>query len=225
MRVTSVITAIAAIGALSAGLLFGLTQCSTLDSSSERAAPTNRYGSYLAGRYAASERDADSAALFFDKALKFDPSNPELLERAIMSEVAQGDLDGASTHAESLVQTSPNARIPHLVIGVRAMRDAGFAKARQEFEKVSGNAAAEIGARLGLAYAYFSEGNFAGASEVIAKMSVADGVRAFAQYHLAVIEDLSGKTQDALVHFEEANRLSDGDSLRILQEIARVKIC
>jgi len=220
VRAKSVITAVAAIGALSVGLLFGLTQCSTLDTSSQRTPPANRYGSYLAGRYAANERDAGSAALFFDKALKFDPSNPELLERAIMSEVAQGDLDGASKHAEELIQTAQNARIPHLVIGVRAMRDGGFAKARQEFEKVSGNAAAEIGARLGLAYAYFSEGNFAQASEVIGKMSAADGVRAFAQYHLAVIEDLSGRTQDALGHFEEANRLSDGDSLRILQAYA-----
>ncbi len=220
MRVKSIITTIAATGALSAGLLFGLTQCSTFERPSEQAAPANRYGSYLAGRYAASERDAGSAALFFDKALKFDPSNPELLERAIMSEVARGDIDGASDHAEELIRKAPNARIPHLVVGVRAMRDGGYAKAHQAFEKVSGNAAAEIGARLGLAYAYFSEGDFAKASEVIGKMSASDSVRAFAQYHLAVIEDLSGRSQDALKHFEEANRLSNGESLRILQGYA-----
>ena len=39
------------------------------------------------------------------------------------------------------------------------MRDGGYARAREEFEKVAGNAAAEIAARLGLAYANFSEGN------------------------------------------------------------------
>ncbi|MEQ1866166.1 MAG: tetratricopeptide repeat protein [Micropepsaceae bacterium] len=221
MRVQSIITTVAATVALGASLLFGLTQCSTFEGPGERAGPpANRYGSYLAGRYAASERDAGSAALFFDKALKFDPSNPELLERAIMSEVARGDIDGAAAHAEALTQKVPNARIPHLVIGVRAMRDGGYAKAHQAFEKVSGNAAAEIGARLGLAYAHFSEGNFAKASEVIGKMSASDSVRAFAQYHLAVIEDLSGRSQEALKHFEEANRLSDGISLRILQAYA-----
>jgi tetratricopeptide (TPR) repeat protein len=220
VRAKSVITAIAAIGALSAGLVFGLTQCSSFQPQAERTAPPNRYGSYLAGRYAANERDANSAASFFDKALKFDPDNPELLERAIMSEVAQGDLDGAAKHAEELIQKLPTARIPRLVIGVRAMRDGGYAKAREEFEKVSGNAAAEIAARLGLAYAQFSEGNFAGASETIGKMSAADGVRAFAQYHLAVIEDLSGRPKEALAHFEESNRLSDGESLRILQAYA-----
>jgi tetratricopeptide (TPR) repeat protein len=219
VRIKSIVTTAAAICALTAGLV-GLTQCSTFEDTPEAKAPANRYGSYLAGRFAANDRDADSAALFFDKALKFDPSNPELLERAIMSEVAQGDLDGAAEHAEALVQNAPTARIPHLVIGVRAMRDGAFAKARQEFEKVSGNAAAEIGARLGLAYAHFSEGNFAKASDVIEKMSASDGVRAFARYHLAVMEDLSGRKAEALAHFEEANRLSDGDSLRILQAYA-----
>jgi len=208
-----------AIGALAAALVFGLTRCSSFEVG-EGAAPANRYGSYLAGRYAASERDADAAALYFDKALKFDPDNTELLERAIMSEVAQGDLDGATRHANDLLARAPTARIPHLVIGVVAMRDGGYAKARSEFEQVTGNAAAEIGARLGLAYAHFSEGNFAEATAVLGKMASAEGVRAFVQYHLAVIEDLSGRSQDALAHFEEASRLSGGDSLRILHAYA-----
>ena len=210
----------ASFGALSAGLVIALTQCTTLDSQSVANPPPNRYGSYLAGRHAANERDADAAALYFDKALKFDPENPELLERAIMSQVAQGDLDGAAAHAADLVVRAPNARIPHLVIGVRAMRDAGYAKAREELGKVTGNAAAEIGARLGVAYAYFAEGNFAEAKAAADKMAETEGVRAFARYHLAAIEDLSGRTKDALTHFEEANRLSNGESLRILHAYA-----
>ena len=221
MRVGSIVKFGAVVMALGAGLVAGLTQCSTLEpSSGGSAAPANKYGSYLAGRYAASERDASAAALYFDKALKFDPGNPELLERAIMSEVAEGDLDGAADHAEDLVARAPSARIPRLVIGVRAMRDGGYAKARQEFEKVSGNAAAEIGARVGLAYALFSEGKLADAQAAIGKLVELGSVRAFALYHLAVIEDLSGRPKEALDHFEEANRLSEGDSLRILQAYA-----
>ena len=208
--------------ALAAGLVVGLTQCSSIDQGPGSGAITsdNRYGSYLAGRFAASERDAGAASHYFDKALKFDPDNPELLERAVMSDVAQGNLDAAADHAEELIKGTPQARIARLVIGVRAMRDGGYAKARQEFEKVSGNAAAEIGARLGLAYAHFSEGNTKEATAVIGKLVELGSVRAFALYHEAVIEDLSGNAKDALVHFEEANRLSDNDSLRILQAYA-----
>jgi tetratricopeptide (TPR) repeat protein len=203
--------------ALAAGLVVGLTQCSSIDQREAAPTPDNRYGSYLAGRYAASERDAGAAAHYFDKALKFDPDNAELLERAVMSDVAQGNLDAAADHAEELIRGTPSARIARLVIGVRAMRDGGYAKAREEFEKVSGNAAAEIAARLGLAYSLFSEGKSTEAVAVIGKLVELGSVRAFALYHQAVIEDLSGNAKDALAHFEEANRLSDGESLRILQ--------
>ena len=204
--------------ALAATLTFGLTQCSAIEQKpSGTAALANKYGSYLAGRYAASERDSSSAAHYFDKALKFDPGNSELLERALMSEVAEGDLDAAADHAEDLIKSAPSARIARLVIGVRAMRDGGYEKARTEFEQVSGNAAAEIAARLGLAYAQFSQGKANDAVVVIGKLVDLGSVRAFALYHQAVIEDLSGNANDALAHFEEANRASDGESLRILQ--------
>jgi len=218
VRVSSVMKAVIVISALGAALIVGLTQCSSVDleRSGGREPAPNRYGAYLAGRYASSEHDASSAALFYDKALKFDPGNPELLERAIMSEVAEGDLDGAAKHAEDLIGKAPHARIPRIVIAVQAMRDGGYARARKEFEKVAGNAAAEIAARLGLAYANFSEGKTQEATEVIAKLSENGGARAFALYHLGVIEDLSGHPKEALGHFEEANRLSEGESLRIL---------
>jgi tetratricopeptide (TPR) repeat protein len=221
VRMSSLIKGGLVTAALAAMLTLGLTQCSAIEEQ-RQATPqlANRYGSYLAGRYAASERDSTAAAHYFDKALKFDPGNAELLERAVMSEVARGDLDAAADHAEALIKGTPSARIARLVIGVRAVRDGGYAKARTEFEQVSGNAAAEIAARLGLAYAHMSEGNTKEAIAVVGKLVDLGSVRAFALYHQAVIEDLSGKPNDALVHFEEANRHSDGESLRILQAYA-----
>jgi tetratricopeptide (TPR) repeat protein len=221
VRMSSLIKGGLVIAALAATLTFGLTQCSAIDQRpSGEGTLANKYGSYLAGRYAASERDSSAAAHYFDKALKFDPGNSELLERAVMSEVAEGDLDAAVDHAENLIKSAPSARIARLIIGVRAMRDGGYEKARIEFEQVSGNAAAEIAARLGLAYAQFSQGNAKEAVAVIGKLVELGSVRAFALYHQAVIEDLSGNPKDALAHFEEANRLSDGESLRILQAYA-----
>ena len=212
MRLANILKAAVAVIALGT-----LVQCvETSVETAEREPPTNHYGSYLAGRYAASERDASSAALYYEKALKFDPGNLELLERAIMSEVAEGDLDGAVAHAEELIGKAPSARIPRIVIAVKAMREGAYGRARQEFEKVAGNAAAEIAARLGLAYAHFSEGDAAKAIATIDKLTETGGARAFALYHLGVIEDLSGHADKALKHFEEANKLSEGDSLRIL---------
>lgn len=220
MRVATVLKAALAVGALGAALVVGLVQCSSFEDRGGTSMTSNRYGSYLAGRQAAMDKDAESAALYFDKALKFDPENPELLERALMSEVAEGDLDGAVRHADELAKRVPSARTPHLVLGVRAMRDSGYAKAREEFEKVQGNAAAEIAARVGLSYAYAAEGKLDEANKVMEKLAENGGAKPFALYHEGVVNDLAGRGPEALKQFEEANRLSDGESLRILQAYA-----
>ncbi|MEQ1755504.1 MAG: tetratricopeptide repeat protein [Micropepsaceae bacterium] len=205
--------------ALSCTMLLGLTQCSEFQplQSDTKPAASNRYGSYLAGRYATGARDSEAAARYFKSALTFDPQNPALLERALLSEVSGGDIDTAANYAEDLVKRVPSARLPNLVIGIRALRDDAYAKSAQAFEKVAGNAAAEIAAKVGLAYADYAQGNLPGATDALAKLNSVGGTRAFALYHQALMEDLSGKNAEALSHYEEANRLSDGESLRILQ--------
>ena len=52
-------------------------------------------GSYLAARHASVERDASSAATFYRSALRTDPKNNELLDRAFISSLADGDIDEA----------------------------------------------------------------------------------------------------------------------------------
>src|SRR5256886_13775007 len=47
-------------------------------------------GSYLAARHASVERDAASAAAFYRSALRTDPKNNELLDRAFISSLADG---------------------------------------------------------------------------------------------------------------------------------------
>src|ERR1700709_629623 len=53
-------------------------------------------GSYLAARHASVERDANSAATFYRSALRTDPKNNELLDRAFISSLADGDIDERS---------------------------------------------------------------------------------------------------------------------------------
>src|SRR3954469_15090942 len=50
-------------------------------------------GSYLAARHASVEREANSAAAFYRSALRSDPKNNELLDRAFISSLADGDID------------------------------------------------------------------------------------------------------------------------------------
>ena len=211
---------IAFITALNCGAVLALTQCSSFEGlrpAKQETTSESRLGSYLAGRFAVSDRNTEAAAHYFRTALKFDPENPALLERVMLSEIAGGDIDRAATYADALLKRMPTAKLPNLVVGVRALRDAGYAKARQSLSRIKDNPVAMIAAQVGIAYAYHSEGNVEAALAAL-KPLVDDGAtRAFAMYHQGLIQDLAGRSKEALPVLEEANRLSGGESLRILE--------
>ena len=92
-------------------------------------------GSYLAARHASVERDAGAAASFYRSALKTDPKNAELLDRAFISTLADGDIDEAVKLAERILQTDKNNRIARLVVGVRALKQKQYAQAQQNINQ------------------------------------------------------------------------------------------
>jgi len=75
-------------------------------------------GNYLAARHAGLQRDIGASAAYYRAALKADPKNNELLERAFLAIVADGELDEAVKLAERLVQVDRTHRIARLVLGV-----------------------------------------------------------------------------------------------------------
>ena len=52
-------------------------------------------GSYLAARHAGQMRDAQAAAAYYRSALKLDPNNNELRDRAFLSLLVGGEIDEA----------------------------------------------------------------------------------------------------------------------------------
>src|SRR5205085_8805101 len=76
-------------------------------------------GSYLAARHASVERDASSAAAFYRSALRSDPKNNELLDRAFISSLAEGDIDEAVKLADRILTIDKSNRVARLVAGAR----------------------------------------------------------------------------------------------------------
>src|SRR6202051_3432733 len=79
-------------------------------------------GSYLAARHASVERDANSAATFYRSALRTDPKNNELLDRAFISSLADGDIEEAVKLADRILTIDKTNRVARLVIGVRDLK-------------------------------------------------------------------------------------------------------
>ena len=74
-------------------------------------------GSYLAARHASIERDATAAAEFYRSALRKDPKNNELLDRAFISSLADGNIDEAVKLAGRVLKIDKSNRVARLVIG------------------------------------------------------------------------------------------------------------
>src|ERR1700759_5372624 len=87
-------------------------------------------GSYLAARHASVERDAASAAAFYRSALRTDPKNNELLDRAFISSLADGDIDEAIKLADRILSIDKTNRVARLVIGVRDLKAKKYASAQ-----------------------------------------------------------------------------------------------
>ena len=87
-------------------------------------------GSYLAARHASVERDAASAAAFYRSALRTDPKNNELLDRAFISSLADGDIDEAVKLADRILTMDKANRVARLVVGVRDLKQKKYPAAQ-----------------------------------------------------------------------------------------------
>src|SRR5207302_2834253 len=95
-------------------------------------ARTSVSGSYLAARHAGSERDAASAAAYYRAALRGDPRNNELLTRAFLAVLANGEVEEAVRLGERVLQADKNERVARLVLGVRGIKQKQYPQARQQ---------------------------------------------------------------------------------------------
>ena len=118
---------IAVIGAL------GLATCSIAPGTNafkeQRAAAQTRtenargYADFLRGRYASLTNDPHQAALFYAGAIKTNPYDQDILERAVFTALISGHVDTATAIAQNAKsETLKHTSLPRLVLGVEALK-------------------------------------------------------------------------------------------------------
>ena len=90
---------------------------------------------------------------FFRAALRTDPRNGELLERAFLATLAEGDIDEAVRLAERIVQIDRSDRIARMVLGIRALKQKQYALARQHLAQSTRGPITDLTATLLSAWA------------------------------------------------------------------------
>ncbi len=177
-------------------------------------------GSYLAARHASVERDAASAAEFYRSALRADPKNNELLDRAFISSVADGDVDEAVKLAERILANDKSNRVARLVVGVHGLKQKKYAAAQLNINQSVRGPITDLVATLLSAWAAYGAGDTKGAVAGIDKLTGPEWYPIFKDLHAGMILELSGKEKDAGARFERAYKLDDS-MLRITEAYAR----
>jgi tetratricopeptide (TPR) repeat protein len=177
-------------------------------------------GSYLAARHASVERDATSAAAFYRSALRTDPKNNELLDRAFIASVADGDIDEAVKLADRILSVDKSNRVARLVVGVQDLKQKKYAAAQININQSIRGPITDLVATLLSSWAAYGAGDTKAAVANIDKLAGPDWYPIFKDLHAGMILELSGKEKDAGSRFERAYKL-DESMLRVAEGYAR----
>src|SRR6266702_3316411 len=177
-------------------------------------------GSYLAARHASVERDANSAAAFYRSALRTDPKNNELLDRAFISSLADGDIDEAVKLADRILTVDKSNRVARLVVGVRDLKLKKYPAAQLNINQSIRGPITDLVATLLSGWASYGAGDIKTAVANIDKLTGPEWYPIFKDLHSGMILELAGKEKDAGVRLERAYKLDDS-MLRVADAYAR----
>jgi tetratricopeptide (TPR) repeat protein len=177
-------------------------------------------GSYLAARHASVERDAASAAAFYRSALRTDPKNNELLDRAFISSLADGDIDEAVKLADRILTMDKANRVARLVVGVRDLKQKKYPAAQLNINQSIRGPITDLVATLLSGWASYGAGDAKAAVANIDKLTGPEWYPIFKDLHTGMVLEISGKDKDAGARFERAYKLDDS-MLRVSDAYAR----
>src|ERR1700710_1144266 len=213
-------TALAVPGSLSAQTPDHPTDTSAQFPTSRDMKSLTMSGSYLAARHASVERDANSAATFYRSALRTDPKNSELLDRAFISSLADGDIDEAVSLADRILTLDKSNRVARLVVGVRDLKLKKYPTAQLNINQSIRGPITDLVATLLSSWASYGAGYAKTAVATIDKLTAPEWYPIFKDLHAGMILELSGKEKDAGTRFERAYKL-DESALRVNDSYAR----
>src|SRR5215207_10963699 len=177
-------------------------------------------GSYLAARHASVERDATSAAAFYRSALRTDPKNNELLDRAFISSLADGDIDEAVKLADRILTQDKSNRVARLVVGVRDLKQKKYATAQININQSIRGPITDLIATLLSGWASYGAGDSKAAIASIDKLTGPEWYPIFKDLHSGMILELANREKEAGVRLERAYKLDDS-MLRVADSYAR----
>jgi len=204
--------------ALVAPLLFSPAWAATPDPSRFHIATTEP-GNYLSAIVASADRDTEGAAFYFREALRADPHNIDLVERAFAATLANGDAHESFGLADRLAARDPANSLARLALAARAFINGQYPAARAQIAAGDAGKARDVTSLLLTGWAYAGAGDLRHALESVDRIGDAN-VAVFRDYHAALIADALGDPAEALRRYKLAYA-KDSQTLRLVDAYAR----
>jgi tetratricopeptide (TPR) repeat protein len=177
-------------------------------------------GNFLAAYVAGAARDTAAAATFYREAIKADPRNKDLLERAFVAFLADGSMADAFRAAERIVQRDPNNGLANLALGVRELRLKRYQAARGHLAKGPRGRAADLTATLLTAWSFAGSRETQKAVEALERLRGERAFNIFRDYHAGLIAAFLGNNPEADRRLRAAYE-AERNTLRLVDAFAR----
>src|SRR6202035_1836093 len=146
--------------------------------------------------------------------------NNELLDRAFISSVADGNIEEAVKLAERILTIDKSNRVARLVVGVQDLKLKKYAAAQLNITKSTRGPITDLVATLLSGWAIYGAGDTKAAVASIDKLTGPEWYPIFKDLHSGMILELAGKEKEAGVRLERAYKLEDS-MLRVADDYAR----
>jgi tetratricopeptide (TPR) repeat protein len=177
-------------------------------------------GNYLSALIASADRDTPAAEVYYREALRADPRNSDLIERAFAAALSNGDEPSANSLGERLLMRDSNNNLARLAIAVHDIEQGQFAAARAHLASADATRVRDVTTALLTAWCYAGQSDLHHALDALDRIHDRS-VLAFRDYHAGLIASLLGNSAEAQRRLKAAY---DGDknSLRFADAYARV---
>lgn len=154
-------------------------------------------GLYLAGQHAVDVGDMKTAADLLPLALKADPGNEELAQRALVALISDGRVDQAIDLAHDNIKVDPKSPLAGLVLAVEAIHDGKPDKARDLINGMGQDTVGRVASPLILAWLTLKEKGLDAALADLKPVEEVDGLKPLAEAHSAMMEEIGGRPDAA----------------------------
>ena len=154
--------------------------------------PSNAFGAYLAGRFATSESDTRTAADSLLAALRAEPDEPEVIQRAFIATLLDGRAD-----AVRLGRRLPDNPLAAMLLAGTDAQAGRWDRAEQRIRTLPRQGASQLLQPMLLAWTLHGKGQTDAAIALLRPLAESGRLRTLYALHAALICDLGGRPREA----------------------------